>query len=238
MMPTAARVAAVRGAESDSERGMGGSAEQRLPQAQRTLLVCAAAVCIASSGLLVKASQVGGIVLYSKFSVTLLAESLKLTIAGALWLRELRQQRQSGAGPSPSLQPRDRLLFTLPAILYVIVNNIRYPILERINPAVYSVIWNLKVVGVAGLLACVLGRSISRRQWCGVALLMCGSILAEASQWEERGATDAEKAQAAAVQQQLTDRQRGVAIVAEATEFGRQIEGLILLGIGAKNALS
>ena len=108
MMPTAARVAAVRGAESDSERGMGGSAEQRLPQAQRTLLVCAAAVCIASSGLLVKASQVGGIVLYSKFSVTLLAESLKLTIAGALWLRELRQQRQSGAGPCHPARRRSR----------------------------------------------------------------------------------------------------------------------------------
>ena len=60
------------------------------------------------------------------------------------------------------------MLFTMPALLYVVVNNIRYPILERINPAVYSVVWNLKVIGVAGLLACVLRRPISKRQWGGV----------------------------------------------------------------------
>ncbi len=47
-----------------------GAGTERLPAAQRAMLVCAAAVCIASSGLLVKASQVGGVILYSKFSVT------------------------------------------------------------------------------------------------------------------------------------------------------------------------
>ena len=109
------------------------------------MLVCAAALCIASSGLLVKASQVDGVILYSKFSVTVLSESLKLSIAGAMWLREIRHQRQTGAAVSPSLDARDGVFFTVPAVLYVIVNNIRYPILERINPAVFSVVWNLKV---------------------------------------------------------------------------------------------
>ena len=50
------------------------------------------ALCIASSGLLVKASQVDGDVCYSKFSVTLLSEALKLAISSALWLREVRQR--------------------------------------------------------------------------------------------------------------------------------------------------
>ena len=66
------------------------------------------------------------------------------------------------------------------------MNNIRFPIQERVNPAVYSVVWNLKIIGVAGLLACVLGRPISRRQWGGVMLLITGSTLAEASQWERK----------------------------------------------------
>lgn len=155
-----------------------------------------------------------------------LAESLKLSIAATLWLREIRNQR--GTPASPSLEARDAVTFTVPAALYVIVNNIRYPILERINPAVYSVVWNLKVIGVAGLLACVLGRPISRRQWCGVLLLMLGSSLAEASQWNAAAEPD----DAAALQQELSDKQRGEAIVSEATEMGRQIEGLILLGFG------
>lgn len=207
---------------------MGRGMEDRLPPAQRTLLVCAAAFCIASSGLLVKASQVSGETPYSKFSVTLLAESLKLSMAGTLWLREIRNQREGGAPDSPSLEARDGIAFTVPAVLYVVVNNIRYPILERINPAVYSVVWNLKVVGVAGLLACALGRSITRRQWCGVLLLMIGSSLAEASQWD----LSAEPDDAADLHQQLSDRQHGAETASEPTQIGRQTEGLILLGIG------
>ena len=162
------------------------AATAQLPTQQRLALVVVAALCIASSGLLVKASQVDGDVCYSKFSVTLLSEALKLAISSALWLREVRHRQQAGAiagPPSPSLSARDAMLFTMPALLYVVVNNIRYPILERINPAVYSVVWNLKVIGVAGLLACVLRRPISKRQWGGVLLLIVGSSLAEASQW-------------------------------------------------------
>ena len=93
---------------------MAGSAAARLPPAHRLALVCAAAVCIASSALLVKASQVEGKVLYSKFSVTLLAESLKLSIACSVWLREIQQRRITDAPPSPSLARSDAVWFTLP----------------------------------------------------------------------------------------------------------------------------
>ena len=52
---------------------------------------------------------------------------------------------------------------------------------------------------MAGLLSCALGRSISRRQWCGVLLLMFGSSLAEISQWNMHEEPDDN----AALQQQV-----------------------------------
>ena len=210
------------------------AATAQLPTQQRLALVVVAALCIASSGLLVKASQVDGDVCYSKFSVTLLSEALKLAISSALWLREVRHRQQAGAiagPPSPSLSARDAMLFTMPALLYVVVNNIRYPILERINPAVYSVVWNLKVIGVAGLLACVLRRPISKRQWGGVLLLIVGSSLAEASQW---GPAAPEACESAPLERRTCGR------VVEAAAGGpcgaeagsRQLEGLVLLAVG------
>ena len=74
----------------------------------------------------------------------------------------------------------------MPGALYVLVNNIRFPILERIDPGVFAVLWNLKVVGVAALLACLLSRPITGRQWGGIAMLVLGSTLAEISQWYMR----------------------------------------------------
>ena len=116
------------------------------------------------------------------------------------------------APPSASLARSDAVWFTLPALLYLVVNNIRFPIQERVNPAVYSVVWNLKIIGVAGLLACVLGRPISHRQWGGVMLLIAGSTLAEASQWERKDDLKAEEELAAEIMGR-SDKEKGMNIV-------------------------
>ena len=143
------------------------------------LLVPAAALLISAGGLLMRASQVGGVTLYSHYSVILCSELLKLAIALALWRRRPTSNRSSALPCGFLRSPRELALFALPGSLYVLVNNVRFPILERINPGVYSVVWNLKIVGVAALLCCLLSRPISARQWGGVAVLVFGSSLAE-----------------------------------------------------------
>ena len=149
--------------------------------AKKWALVPAAALCISSGGLLVRQSQVGGLTLYSKYSVTLLSELVKLSIALVRWSWEPKLGgRQT---PCTFLTPSEAGIYAVPGVLYVLVNNLRFPILERVNPGVLSVVWNLKVVGVAGLLACLLSRHITQRQWAGVAVLVLGSTLAEMSQW-------------------------------------------------------
>eukprot|EP01047_Picozoa_sp_COSAG01_P080100 COSAG01_NODE_15437_length_1337_cov_1.771405_1_plen_183_part_00 len=136
-------------------------------QRQKLALVAAAALVISSGGLLTRASQVGGRTLYDKFSVTMLSEALKLTIALVRWSHELEataavdddggppregsMNRSRRSLPCGFLTPREAAMFALPAVLYVLVNNLRFPILERVNPGVLSVVWNLKVSGVVGM---------------------------------------------------------------------------------------
>ena len=194
------------------------SNEPLLSVVQRTVLVGVAALLIASSGLLIKASQVDGVILYSKFSVTLFSESLKLTIAAGFWI--FHYYLSSSNAPYEVYVPfptwRDLGLFSIPGSLYLINNNLRYLILERINPGVFAVVWNLKVVGIALLLWTVLKRPMSHRQWFGVALLILGSSLAESSQW---GSKEEEE------EQETTNQQLSI---------GREahIQGLVLLVFG------
>mmetsp|Transcript_22327 Transcript_22327/g.32962 ORF Transcript_22327/g.32962 Transcript_22327/m.32962 type:complete len:375 (-) Transcript_22327:41-1165(-) len=180
----------------------------KLPQGSQTLqrisLVCVASLTISSFGLLVKASQVDGAILYSTFSVTLLSELFKLCVASAAWLhasfssassasqlcKRAESKESSDCEPNnPSASTTefptrtDVLRYSVPGILYVIANNIRFPMSERVNPAVIAVVWNMKIFGIAALLKFALGRIITQRQWAGIALLFVGSVLTELSQW-------------------------------------------------------
>jgi len=152
----------------------------------KIVLVCVASLVISASGLLVKASQVDGVILYSKFSVTLLSEFLKLCISSTFLVTSFIDNRPSKNDDDTFPTVRDVGLYSIPALLYVITNNIKYPILERINPGVFSIVWNLKIAGIAFLLSFFLRREITRRKWLGVFLLVVGSSLAEASQWHSR----------------------------------------------------
>lgn len=158
------------------------------------LLVCVAALVISSSSLLVKASQVNGVILYSKFSVTFLSEFLKLCIASTFcFISSFKNNRHEDDTSLTFPALKDVGLYSMPAILYLITNNMKYPILERINPGVFAVVWNLKIIGVAFLLYFVLRRKFTCCKWLGIFLLVVGSSLAELSQWNHKGSSEGVK---------------------------------------------
>ena len=199
---------------------------------QQILLIAGAALVISSGGLLVRASQVNGHTLYDKFTVTLLSEATKLAIALLRWSTE-RGQADRGVVPCSFLTRNEAALYALPASLYVFVNNLRFPILERINPGVLSVVWNLKVVGVAFLLAYFLRRPMTRRKWCGVVALLLGSTLAELSQWKI-----GDKHVSTADIDPESREGSSTGLLAESAEshqqkgYDKEVEGLILVAIG------
>jgi len=247
----------------------------KLEDCFRIILVCVSSISICFSGLLVKWSQVDGVILYNTFSAVFFAELIKLAIGGASKMYESARQQQKlhqlhrkksqekddhdycDMERTESDLPRESssidlkryrnqkalvdeeaqhhppfptwkhiFLYSIPGLLYVVVNNVHFAIYEHLNPGVISVCWNAKVIFVALLLKFVLGRTISSRQWIGIALMIVGAAATEISQilWknidlsisiEEEGASD-----------EWEERSKNN------VNFQNEVEGFLLLGIG------
>ena len=148
---------------------------------RKALFVGLAALLICSSGLCIReAEDDEGNITYAATSVTLFSEMLKLSLALAITL--------ASDAPRQKVDARTAAYFLPGAVGYLAVNNVRYFMLEQVNPGLMAIVWNLKIC-VIGLLYALppFRRAFTRFQWGGAGLLVVGSTLAEVSQW---GATD------------------------------------------------
>ena len=167
--PTAARKTAASAPSSAAE------------VTRKALFVGLAALLICSSGLCIReAEDDEGNITYAATSVTLFSEMLKLSLALAITL--------ASDAPRQKIDARTAAYFLPGAVGYLAVNNVRYFMLEQVNPGLMAIVWNLKIC-VIGLLYALppFRRAFTRFQWGGAGLLVVGSTLAEVSQW---GATD------------------------------------------------
>ena len=167
--PTAARKTATSAPSSAAE------------VTRKALFVGLAALLICSSGLCIReAEDDEGNITYAATSVTLFSEMLKLSLALAITL--------ASDAPRQKIDARTAAYFLPGAVGYLAVNNVRYFMLEQVNPGLMAIVWNLKIC-VIGLLYALppFRRAFTRFQWAGAGLLVVGSTLAEVSQW---GATD------------------------------------------------
>ena len=148
---------------------------------RKALFVGLAALLICSSGLCIReAEDDEGNITYAATSVTLFSEMLKLSLALVITL--------TSDAPRQKIDARTAAYFLPGAVGYLAVNNVRYFMLEQVNPGLMAIVWNLKIC-VIGLLYALppFRRAFTRFQWGGAGLLVVGSTLAEVSQW---GATD------------------------------------------------
>jgi len=119
----------------------------KLSGAASALLVLVCACLISSTGLLTRAAEVDGQVLYSPFAASLFSELGKLAI-GVVWAMAERTPF-----PPPAELGRAALAFVPPALGYVVVNNLRFTLVQVINPGLLQLLWNLKIVFIGALYA-------------------------------------------------------------------------------------
>jgi len=103
---------------------------------------------------------------YDTTTTILLAEILKFFIAGGILI-------YSNAGIGFRLNG-ETILYSLPALIYFIQNNLVFVALKFIDPATYQVLVNLKILTTGILFRFVLGKLLSSLQWAGLVLLMVG----------------------------------------------------------------
>ena len=117
--------------------------------------------------------------------VNLISECIKLIVSAACY--SYIKMRANSGKPADAMEEDDNLsdegrlesfrvslLYAVPALLYTVDNNLIFLILEYLDPAEMSILWNFKIVTTAVLFRIFFGRSLSLLKWAAVLLLFFG----------------------------------------------------------------
>jgi len=143
------------------------------------VLVAFLVSAISSKNLVTKASQDGNTKMpYLFFSLSMFVEAFKLFISCCMYLHHYLRGSAAETPDPDDKRPelvgwKENLLLCVPAIIFAITNNMYFLIIERLDPATISLLWNLKIIGT-GCLLWLIGSTITHRQWGGMCLLLLG----------------------------------------------------------------
>merc|ERR1719410_1681672 len=76
-------------------------------------------------------------------------------------------------------RPWDMLYVSVPALLYLVQNNLLFYSMECLEAVVYQVTYQLKILTTAVCMVLMLGKKLSGQQWVSLLLLTCGVCLAQ-----------------------------------------------------------
>eukprot|EP01084_Bolivina_argentea_P095772 172172_1 len=85
------------------------------------------------------------------------------------------------------------LKMSVPAILYMIQNNLLFTALDNLDAAFYQIIYQLKMFSAANLATIMINRKYTKLQWLSFLCLAVGAVLANLSVVEDASGPDAEK---------------------------------------------
>eukprot|EP00873_Tetraselmis_striata_P012585 jgi/Tetstr1/432849/TSEL_022198.t1 len=129
-----------------------------------------------SVALITQGSKAGGADYgYNTMTVPFWSELLKLALSAALLARE-----NAGAErPTFVLRGANFGAAAVPALLYLITNNLNFVIIHEIGALSFQILNNFKIVTAAILFQLVMRRQLSGIQWRGVLLLTVGSMISQ-----------------------------------------------------------
>ena len=176
------------------------NAPYAMPVLVKVGLVALCSLTISASGIIMRMAERGDTIPFSPTASTFFAEAIKLAISlvllGGTALFRFIRARTNGGGiavgvPVGDAHRRRVTVCTfgwllIPAVVYVVANNMRFYIAKAVNPGLLQVFWNIKIAVVGILYQCPpFSRKLSARQWAGAALLVLGATVADLSQGED-----------------------------------------------------
>jgi drug/metabolite transporter (DMT)-like permease len=166
-------------ADDSSCRCLGPSAE-RIRAIVLRILPVFAAVMASAHMLVISASKVNGKQQYLYVTVSFTSELLKLSFCAVAYMVDENISTDIKEKPLTHVAFfLNSLLYAVPALLYTIDNNIIFVILEYLDPATYSILWNTKIVSTAILFRIILRRRLSVLKWISIILLFIGVLTSQ-----------------------------------------------------------
>ena len=120
---------------------------------------------------------------YNTQSAVIMQEALKTLASAALVVHEKGELRSTFKNVPELLRT------SVPAVLYLIQNNLQYVAVSNLHAATYQVTYQLKILSTALLSACLLGRQLSRTKWIALVVLTAGVASVQLSELDLAGST-------------------------------------------------
>eukprot|EP01061_Rhynchopus_euleeides_P017003 TRINITY_DN28362_c0_g1_i1.p1 TRINITY_DN28362_c0_g1~~TRINITY_DN28362_c0_g1_i1.p1 ORF type:complete len:388 (+),score=154.36 TRINITY_DN28362_c0_g1_i1:158-1165(+) len=116
---------------------------------------------------------------YLSSTAVVLAEFLKIFICVAVLTWEHGTNILSHLNEEVVQKPRDMLLLAVPALLYLVQNNLLFFAMDHLDAAVYQVTYQLKILTTAICTVMMLDRRLTTQQWVALVILTAGVALAQ-----------------------------------------------------------
>jgi len=124
---------------------------------------------------------------YLTTTAVVLGEIFKLVISGMLVVS------QEGTLTKMFADPWEVTKSSVPALLYLLQNNLQYVAVSNLQPATYQVTYQLKILSTAVLSVIMLRKKLSRDQWMALFILTMGVVTVQLSEYFASSATGAVK---------------------------------------------
>jgi len=121
---------------------------------------------------------------YLTSTAVILGEAFKLVISGILVLY------QEGTLTKMFQDPKEVVKSSVPALLYLLQNNLFYVAVSNLQPATFQVTYQLKILTTAVLSVIILKKKLSRDQWIALFVLTMGVITVQYSEFLASTAVD------------------------------------------------
>ena len=122
--------------------------------------------------------QPDGTYTYNKTVMVILVELMKLIFCGAMLVFQYTSTEPLKRPELVSLPFKQSLHFLVPAVLYGASNTLVYYGISFINPALFHVLGNIRIMTAGLLYRFIMKKKLSDLQWMALMLLTIGAVLA------------------------------------------------------------
>uniref|UniRef100_K3WVL5 UDP-N-acetylglucosamine transporter n=1 Tax=Globisporangium ultimum (strain ATCC 200006 / CBS 805.95 / DAOM BR144) TaxID=431595 RepID=K3WVL5_GLOUD len=198
-----------------------------------------AVLCLQNSflAILMRLSRVGDYPKFNTSTAVFMGEVFKLVTCIAIILKMPPapvdiEKRVHASSLQVIFDQREMLRVSVPALLYVIQNNLQYVAVSNLDAATFQVLYQLKILTTAIFSVFLLGKAILPLQWGAIVILMGGVALV---QLDDSGASNAAAANSA--EQSMTMGLFAVVAACMCSGFAGVYFEKILKGSGSKATL-
>nr|CCA25241.1 UDPgalactose transporter putative [Albugo laibachii Nc14] len=153
-------------------------------------------LCLQNSllAVIMRLSRASGHPQYNTHTAVLMGEVLKVSISAILivcvrFRKTCRSQRcilERCDSSKPESSPfttifdcKEMIRISIPALMYVVQNNLQYVAISNLDAAVFQVLYQLKILSTAIFSVAIMGKSILPVQWISIIVLMLGVALVQ-----------------------------------------------------------